>query len=91
MKKPTESWMREVKANGCMGRTIKRYSYVVTMCKKGEAEVMAVRMDYFQNKLEAVRMDYFQNKLDAHKAIEEQYPGWRVKTISKLYEEDFDD
>lgn len=79
MKKPTESWMREVKANGCMGRTIKRYSYVVTMCKKGEAEVMAVRMDYFQN------------KLDAHKAIEEQYPGWKVKTISKLYEEDFDD
>ena len=79
MKKPTESLMREVKPNGCMGRTIKKYSYVVTMCKKGEAEVMAVRMDYFQN------------KLDAHKAIEEQYPGWRVKTISKLYEEDFDD
>lgn len=79
MKKPTESWMREVKANGCMGRTIKRYSYVVTMCKKGEAEVMAVRMDYFQN------------KLDVHKAIEEQYPGWKIKTISKLYEEDFDD
>lgn len=79
MKKPTESWMREVKANGCMGRTIKKYSYVVTMCKKGEAEVMAVRMDYFQN------------KLDVHKAIEEQYPGWKIKTISKLYEEDFDD
>lgn len=79
MKKPTESWMREVKVNGCMGKTIKRYSYVVTMCKKGEAEVMAVRMDYFQN------------KLDAHKVIEEQYPGWKVKTISKLHEEDFDD
>ena len=79
MKKPTEAFYREVKDNGCMGKTIRKFSYVATLCKKGGSEVQAIRMEYFQN------------KLDVHKAIGEQYPDWKIKCINKLYEEDFDD
>ena len=34
-------------------------------------------------------MDYYQNKEDVHKAVEEKFKGWKVKTINKLYDEDF--
>ena len=79
MRRPTEQLTRELKPNGLYGRSIYKYSYVATLCKKGGDEVMAVRMEYFQN------------KTDVHKALDEQYPGWKLKTINKLYEEDFDD
>ena len=79
MRRPTEQISREMKENGCFGRSIKKCSYVVTMCKRGGDDVVAVRMEYFQNKLDAV------------KEVEKKYPGWKIKTINKLYEEDFDD
>ena len=78
-RRPTESITKEIKPNGLFGKTIKKNSYVVTLCEKGGSDVKAVRMEYFQN------------KMDAHVKAEELYPKWNVKGISKLYEEDFDE
>ena len=77
MTKPTESLTREVKPNGLFGKTIRKHSYVVTLCEIDGDDVAAVRMDYFQN------------KEDVHKAVKEKFKGWKVKTINKLYDEDF--
>lgn len=77
MTKPTESFFREVKPNGLFGRTIRKYSYVVTLCEIDGDDVAAVRMEYFQNKEEVSR------------AVKEKFKGWKIKTINKLYDEDF--
>lgn len=77
MRQPTESLCRIVKDNGSFGKTVRKYSYVVTLCKVDSYEVCAVRIEYYANKEEV------------HKAIKDQYPGWKVKTISRLYDEDF--
>lgn len=68
---PTTSFIKDG------NRTVKLNSYVVTLCRKDGAEVMAIRSEYFQN------------KTDVHLACLEQYPDWNVKTISRLYDEDF--
>ena len=60
-------------------KLIKLNSYVVTLCEIDGDDVAAVRMDYFQN------------KGDVHKAVEEKFKGWKIKTINKLYDEDFAD
>ena len=77
MTKPTESLTREVKPNGLFGKTIRKYSYVVTLCEIDGDDVAAVRMDYFQN------------KTDVHDAVRKKFKGWKIKTINKLYDEDF--
>lgn len=63
--------------NGLYGHMIKKYSYVATLCRIGGDDVMAVRMEYYQN------------KADVRKDLDKQYPGWKVKDILKLYEDDF--
>lgn len=75
--RPVEITMHELKPNGLYGRMIKKASYVVTLCRIGGDDVMAVRMEYYQN------------KFDVRKEIDKQYPDWKVKSISKLYEDDF--
>lgn len=75
--RPVEITMHELKPNGLYGRMIKKASYVVTLCRIGGDDVMAVRMEYYQN------------KADVRKDLDKQYPGWRVKDILKLYEDDF--
>lgn len=77
MTKPTESLYREMKPNGLFGKTIKKHSYVVTLCEIGDDDVAAVRMDYFQNKEEVSR------------AVREEFKGWKIKAITRLYDEDF--
>lgn len=72
MRTPTTSFLKDG------NKTIKLNSYVVTLCKQDGSEVMAVRMEYFQN------------KTDVHHACLDQYPEWNVKTIGRLYDEDFD-
>ncbi len=74
-----ENFRRVINDNGMMGRTIKEYSYVVTLCRIGGDEVAAVRMEYFGS------------KTDVHNAIARQFPGWKIKTINRLYDEDFRD
>ena len=59
------------------GKLVKLNSYVVTLCEIDGDDVAAVRMDYFQNKEEV------------HKVVKEKFKGWKVKTINKLYDEDF--
>jgi hypothetical protein len=34
-------------------------------------------------------MDYYQNKEEVHKAVRKKFKGWKIKTINKLYDEDF--
>ena len=79
MTRPCERSRREVKDNGLLGRTIKEHSYVVTLCRIGG------------NRVSAVRMEYYGSKTDVHNAIAKQFPGWKIKTISRLYDEDFQD
>ena len=61
------------------GRTTKLYSYVVTLCKKGSDEVKAVRFDGYTSKYDGM----FKADLAGN------YSGWTVKSILKLYDEDF--
>ena len=78
MKNPVESWTHELKPNGLQGKSIRKYSYVVTLCEKDGHNVQAVRIEFYLN------------KIDVHKAVEKQYPDWNIKTINRLYDEDFD-
>lgn len=79
MRKPVEQICREVKPNGLYGKTIKKHSYAILLCRKGGDDVMALRMDYLQN------------KGDVHKEVETMYPGYNVKGVWRLYDEDFDE
>ena len=58
-------------------KLVKLNSYVVTLCEIDGDDVAAMRMDYFRNKEEV------------HKAVREKFKGWKIKTINKLYDEDF--
>ena len=58
-------------------KLIKLNSYVVTLCEIGDDDVAAVRMDYFQN------------KTDVYDAVKKKFRGWKIKSISRLYDEDF--
>lgn len=59
------------------GKLIKLNSYVVTLCEIDDDDVAAIRMDYYQNKEKVSR------------AVKEKFKGWKIKTINKLYDEDF--
>ena len=59
-------------------RTVKLYSYVITLTEQDGSEVKAIRADGFQN------------KHDVYVSCIEQWPGWNIKGIQKLYESDFD-
>lgn len=77
MIKPTTEITWPVKANGCFGRKMECYSYAVLLCQKDGPEVKAVRMDYYRN------------GFDARKAAASENPGWNIKAIHKLYDDDF--
>lgn len=64
------------------GKTIKTYSYVVTLCRKGTDEVKAVRLDGFTSKYDQ----------DFREALAADYPEteWTTKSVLKLYESDFE-
>lgn len=53
------------------------YNYAALLCKKGGAEVRSAVFNGYNNKAEVYR--------DAGR----QYPDWNVKTIVRLYYEDF--
>ena len=62
------------------GKTIKLFCYAALLTVPGPEH--AVR---------AVRMDGYENKLNAMKEIWKQFPGAKIKTISKLYKSDFEE
>lgn len=56
-------------------RTKKLYSYAVLLTEKGGSEVKAIRFDGYER------------KTDVYDEIPD---GWNMKSIHKLYDEDFD-
>ena len=76
MRRPTEVTEYTTTVSG---RTRKEtfYSYVATLARKIGYEVLAVRYDHQQNKVEV------------YKHIQEDYPDWNLKGVLKLYDEDF--
>ena len=78
MKKPTSYIMQVFKKNGCL-KHIEMKSYVVVLCKKGGADVKAIRVDDYE-RVADVREDICGN-----------YPDWNIKRINRLYDEDFDE
>ena len=77
MKKPTESYEISFKENGNK-KTLHLFSYAALLCRKDDQEVKAVRLDYFET------------RSDARKKVEKEWPGWKVKGIWRLHDEDFD-
>lgn len=77
MRKPTKisEWSKD---NGCLGRTVKLYSYIVVLCEKEGCEVKAVRYDWYER------------KQDVMTKATEDYPRWNLKGVYRLYEQDFD-
>ena len=59
-------------------KKIALYSYVVTMTEKNGSRVQALRFDGWRT------------KLDVLKHVMDSYPDWKAKSVSKLYEEDFE-
>lgn len=61
------------------GRTkkVKRYSYIVALCRIGGDEVKAVRMDGYERATDVMR-DIWMN-----------YPEWKIKGVQRLYDDDF--
>ena len=78
MIKPTTEITYRVKANGNFGRKMEGHSYVAVLCQQDGEEVKAARMDYYVN------------QFDARKAAIEMYPGYNVKFMHRLYDEDFE-
>lgn len=74
MRRPCETIEVVQKENGTY-RSVKHYSYVMLLTKIDDDEVMAVRYDGYTNKEELV------NAVD--------HPGWNLKGILKLYDNDF--
>ena len=80
MKKPCEQFVRTLKPNGTFGKTEKLASYVITVCEVDEEHVGAFRVDGCHNKQEA--LEKLAMKFLAPEAF-------NIKSVSKLYDEDF--
>ncbi len=80
MTRPTKQFKTICKPNGCL-KTVKTFSYVVTLTRIGGDEVQAVRMDGYESKYDrAFRED-----------LESNWPPtqWKCKNVLKLYDSDF--
>ena len=76
MRRPCEETASVLNENGRY-KTVKLYSYVVTLTKINDDEVMAIRYDSFAN------------KSDVWLEVVNDWPGWKIKNILKLYDDDF--
>lgn len=77
MKTPTEGFRQAFKENGCKGPLIRTHSYVAVICEIDGDQVHAVRYDGYER------------KTDVYKAVTDDYPGWKMKLVNRLYDEDF--
>lgn len=77
MRIPTEVEEIFTKPNGALGRRV-LHSYVVLLTESGGSEVKAIRLDNM-----AIRKDEIVRK------IYKEYPGWNIKGVWRLYEDDF--
>lgn len=78
IKEPVESSETYVKDNGCLGTRV-LHSYVVVLTEKDGANVKAIRIHTQHKKGQSEMMDQ----------IEMGYPEWNIKSITRLYEDDF--
>ncbi len=77
MRRPCETIETIQKANGTY-RSVKHYSYVALLTEIEGDQVQAVRYDGYTSKEDGLFSD-----------IEHDYPGWKIKGIWKLYDQDF--
>lgn len=78
IKEPIESSETYVKDNGCLGTRV-LHSYVVVLTEKDGANVKAIRI-HTQHKKGQEKMT---------RQIELGFPDWNIKSITRLYEDDF--
>lgn len=78
IKEPVETSETYVKDNGNLGTRV-FHSYVVVLTEKDGANVKAVRIHTQYKKGQSEMMDQ----------IEMGYPEWNIKSITRLYEDDF--
>ena len=75
---PTEQIDMVMGANGRLKRA-KLHSYAVLLCEQNGSEVAAIRVDCAEN------------KEDVYTAILGNHPGWNIKGIYRLNDQDFDE
>ncbi len=77
MRRPCETIEVVQKENGTY-RSVKHYSYVALLTEVDGDQVKAVRYDGYTSKEDGLIPE-----------IEREYPGWNIKGIWKLYDNDF--
>ena len=76
MRRPCEVNKTITKDNGCM-KTIKTFSYVALLTQVNGDEVKAVRYDGYKSKYDLLDI------------VKNDHPGWNLKGVWKLYDDDF--
>lgn len=77
MRRPCETIEVVQKENGTF-RSVKHYSYVALLTEVEGDQVQAVRYDGYTSKEDGLIPE-----------IQREYPGWNIKGIWKLYDNDF--
>lgn len=78
IKEPVESSETYVKDNGCLGTRV-LHSYVVVLTEKDGANVKAIR----------IHTQHKKGQEEMTKQIKLGFPDWNIKSITRLYEDDF--
>ena len=77
MRRPCETVVMIQRADG-RWRNTKHFSYVAVLTEIGGNHVQAVRYDGYTSKEDGLIPE-----------IEQDYPGWKIKGVWKLYDSDF--
>lgn len=77
MRRPCETIETIQKENGGF-KSVKHFSYVATLTEINGDQVKAVRYDGYTSKYDGLINE-----------IESDWPGWKIKNILKLYDDDF--
>ena len=78
IKEPVETSETYVKDNGCLGTRV-LHSYVVVLTEKDGANVKAIR----------IHTQHKKGQEEMIKQIALGFPDWNIKSITRLYEDDF--
>lgn len=78
IKEPVESSETYVRDNGCLGTRV-LHSYVVVLTEKDGANVKAIR----------IHTQHKKGQEEMTRQIELGFPDWNIKSITRLYEDDF--
>ena len=81
----TEQQMIIAKPNGGM-KTVRTHSYVAIMCRKMNLPELEASKE---EDLIAVRIDGMERKTDVMNMLWEELPDWNIKSVQRLYDEDF--